>query len=427
VANQTAESVTRLLDVGIELGYLTRPQADAVLARQAHLRRGGVMLSLTQVLVERKYVVGSQLKLLMNEVEFRRKHAILATPEPAQRPPPPRKFGQYEVLEVLAEKSRARVIKARDTTMDRIVVLKVLPPAAAADKQWFERFRREMQLSGKLSHPNIVSTFGAGEIDGCPLMIMEYADGLSLNERLDREGNVPEKIAWLIAREIAKGLGFAASQGIMHRDIKPANIMCSNDGRIRIADMGFSKSMNDDSSLTAAGTTVGTPFYISPEQAEGSIDIDTRTDIYSLGCTVFHMLTGSVPILGESMMEVMMNHSKAPRPDPRSILPEISEASANLVKKMMAVKPRDRHGSAVELIIEIDALLPLLPEPVAEIRPLNRFSGSEGAVHALKSSAGLTSVSTSKLNRVPENPALPPLPPQSIFVRAMAWLKRLIG
>ncbi|MGD0090494.1 MAG: serine/threonine-protein kinase, partial [Planctomycetota bacterium] len=206
------------------------------------------------------------------------------------------------------------------------------------------------------------------------------------------EGCVPEKTAWQIAREVAKGLGFAAARGVLHRDIKPENIFCTAGGEVKITEMGLSKSMSGDLQLTADGTTVGTPFFISPEQARGTKDLDARTDIYSLGCAVFNMLTGSIPFMGETLTEVMVKHTEAPRPDPRSLLPEISEGSAKLVMRMMAIAPAERPQSAAELIMEIEALLRALPEPEALVRPAQRILSSEAMTSA------------------PEVAAAPPLP-----------------
>jgi len=247
-------------------------------------------------------------------------------------------------------------------------------------------------------------------------MAFEFIEGRSLEDRLEREGNFPERTAWLITREVAKGLAFAASNGVLHRDIKPENILCSHDGHVKIIDMGFSKSLADDTSLTQAGTTVGTPFYISPEQARGTRDLDARTDLYSLGCTAYHMLTGSVPFLGEQVTDIMLKHTKAPRPDPREILPEISEGSAKLVMRMMAISPNDRPGSAAEVVTEIDALLESLPEEREFIRPVQKVAPS-AADGVLRSSGSRN--------------AAPKIDDGEKYARKnggfFGWLKRLFG
>jgi serine/threonine-protein kinase len=330
-----------------------------------------------------------------------------------------RNIGPYEIVEVLSEKGHARVLKARDTAMNRMVVLKVLPKNMVDDPQWAERFRREVQLAGQLSHPNIVTAYGASEVDGMPLLAFEYLEGLSLGERLESTGNLAEKTAWLIAREVAKALAYAASKGVLHRNIKPETILCSNSGEVKVMDMGLSKSMSDDTNLTTVGTTVGTPFYISPEQARGTKDLDGRTDIYALGCTTFHMLTGSVPFMGASLLEVMVKHNQAPRPDPRALLPEISAGSTTLVMRMMAVRPDDRPASAAELVTEIDALLPSLPEPEALVRPVVEVRRSETGV---LNRAGEAEPAPPK----PLAPKGPAVPKPSLFTRLMDWFVNLL-
>lgn len=357
-----------VIDVGVELGYFTLEQADCVRRRHAELAARGMKLSLGQVLVERTILAPTQLKQLLREVEYRNANQLLSKPAPASAMIN-RKIGKYVLLEVLSENGRCRVFLARDADMQRFVVLKILPSHYTGDAQWLDRFRREVFLAGKLIHPNIVVAYGAGELNGNPYMALEYVRGRSLQNRLDSEGNLPERTAWLIAREVAKGLDYAARQGVLHRDIKPSNILCGVAGAIKICDLGLSKSMHESTALTAAGMTVGTPFYMSPEQVQASSELDIRADIYSLGCTVFHMLTGVVPFLGETALEVMQAQINAKRPDPREILPEISEASAMLVQRMMEKRAAKRPFDAEALVMEIDAILPSLPEPEEIERP----------------------------------------------------------
>ena len=398
-----------LLEAGQDMGYLSAAQVEVALKRLDSFRRGGVRVGAGMVLLERHSLTPTQLKHIIAEVNERRQAEGTGAKSKAQTPP--RALGKYEILEVLSEKGRARVFKARDTRMNRLVVLKVLPRNLAEDPVWSERFKREVQLSGQLSHANIVTTYGAGEEEGCPLLTFEYLDGMSLGERLEREGNVPEKSAWLITREVAKGLGYAAARGVLHRDIKPDNILCTRDGLVKIIDMGLGKSMVEDVQLTAAGTTVGTPFYISPEQARGTKDLDARADIYSLGCTVFHMLTGSIPFIAEALTDIMVKHTEAPRPDPRSLLPEISEGSAKLVMRMMAIKPEGRPQSAIELVMEIEALLPGLPEPEALVRPTQQVQSS--------------GPETLKLVTAEDSQAKPRRRREPLLTRLLDWLLQL--
>ncbi|HLX62218.1 MAG TPA: serine/threonine-protein kinase [Planctomycetota bacterium] len=350
-------SVTAL---AVEMGLITQQEAQLAEARHKALHRVGIRLTLGQTLVERKFLDPAQIKTLMAEFDKRTAHAGLRRNQYAGVSLS--RFGHYDLLEVLSQKSHCRVIKAHDNIMGRLVILKILTSSTKDDPSWNERFRREMQVLGKLSHPNLVQAYAAEEIDGCPVLAMEYVEGPTLGERIDKEGIFPEKEAWLIGREVAKALAYAAKQGIIHRDIKPDNIVCSRNGRVKLIDLGFSKSIDDRTQLTVEGTTVGTPFYISPEQAMGTRDIDPRADIYSLGCTIYHMLTGQPPFWGDQVTDVMLKHCEAERPNPRKLVPTLCEGTAKLVLKMIAVNPEKRPPSADAVVDEINALIPTLPK-----------------------------------------------------------------
>src|ERR1043165_635429 len=309
-----------LTALAVEMGLITQQEAQLAESRRAALQRSGIRLTIGQALVERRFLDPAAIKSLMRE--FDRRTAQLGLRRNQFAGVPLRRFGHYELLEILNENSHSRVIKARDTVMDRLVILKILPSSLKADPQWSERFRRETMMLGKLQHPNLVQAYNAQEIDGSPVIAMEYVEGPTVGDRIEREGLLPEKEAWLIGREISKALAYTSRQGIIHRDIKPDNIVCSRAGKVKLIDLGLSKSLAETSHLTVEGTTVGTPFYISPEQARGTRDLDARADIYSLGCTVYHMLTGEPPFWRDYITEVMLKHVEAKRPDPRDLRSE---------------------------------------------------------------------------------------------------------
>ncbi len=349
-----------LTALAVEMGMITPQEAQLAEVRQKALRRGGIKMTLGQTLLERHFIQPYQIKTLMKEFERRAGAARIRVNPFANGPL--KKFGHYEVIEVLSEKTHSRIIKARDPAIDRIVVLKVLPASLKDDPQWAERFRRETTLLGKMAHPNLIQSFAAQEVDGCPVIVMEYVEGSTVGDRIEIEGFFPEKEAWLIGREVAKALAYAERLNIIHRDIKPDNILCSRGGKIKLIDMGFSKSLNETTHLTMEGTTVGTPFYISPEQSRGTRDLDGRTDVYSLGCTIYHMLTGSPPFWGDEITEVMLKHIECSRPDPRDLVPNLTQSSSDLVMRMMAVRPEKRPQSAEAVCDEISAILPALPK-----------------------------------------------------------------
>ncbi len=294
-AHDTTDSIS-LTNLAVEMELISQQEAKLAEARQEALRRGGIKMTLAQTLIERRFIEPFQVPALMTEFEKRAAGNSLRASLLGSVPL--RKFGHYELLEIISDKTHSRVVKARDTTVDRLVVLKILPASLKDDPQWAERFRRETLLLGKMAHPNLVQAFAAQEIDGSPVIAMEFVEGSTVGDRIEKEGFFPEKEAWLIGREVAKALAYAARMGVLHRDIKPDNIVCSRGGKVKLIDMGFSKSLTDSTHLTVEGTTVGTPFYISPEQARGTRNLDPRADIYSLGCTIYHMLAGAPPFWG---------------------------------------------------------------------------------------------------------------------------------
>lgn len=364
----------RVLEIALELGFLSADQAAAVLARQKQLRKANVSISTTYTMLERQYLTLEQIRTLNDEMEIRgvtsNASASSCYGAAVTSPPSALKIGKFHTIKVYSESGFTRVYKAIDMVADRVVVLKVLPAALSQLSQWIDRFRREMHLAANIAHPNIVGVYECGSVDNAPYIAFEYLDGVSLAFRLEREGNLPELTAWLLCRELAKGLAYIEEFGILHRDLKPDNVLCGFDGRIKIIDLGLSKSMMDNVAITVTGQTVGTPFYMSPEQAHGTKGLDPRTDIYALGCVTFHMLTGSVPFFAEDAVEVLNKHIHNERPDPRDIIPELSRESTRLAQWMMAIEPEERPATSKQLVKEIDQLIATLPDSAADGRSM---------------------------------------------------------
>jgi len=272
----------------------------------------------------------------------------------------PREIAGYELISKLGQGGMGAVFKARQRSMDREVALKVLAPAIARNPKFIERFVREARASARISHPNIVQGIDVGQDPVSKLwyFAMELIDGPTLKEVLAEEGPLAEKRALGMAREVALGLAEAARQGIVHRDIKPDNILIAPSGTTKLADLGLAKQDQDDSALTQAGQSLGTPLYMAPEQIRGQIDrIDPRTDLYALGATLFHLLTGKPPFRGETSAVVMAKHLSEAPPRADDLLPTISSATAGLIERLMAKEPEDRPASAAMLIAEIDDIL----------------------------------------------------------------------
>ncbi|MFL5516530.1 MAG: serine/threonine-protein kinase, partial [Gemmatimonadales bacterium] len=217
---------------------------------------------------------------------------------------------RYAVERTLGQAGMATVWLARDLRYNRQVALKVLD-AAPADRMGAERFLREIELAARLQHPHIVSVYDSGETAGRLWFTMPYIEGESVRDRLKREGALPAADAVRIAREAARALQYAHEQGVIHRDVKPENILLTHDGSSLVADFGIARPQTAEAQaqhLTTTGLVVGTPLYMSPEQAGGSDAVDPRTDVYSLGCTLYEMLTGEPPFRADSVHGVIVKH-----------------------------------------------------------------------------------------------------------------------
>jgi serine/threonine protein kinase len=257
-------------------------------------------------------------------------------------------FGDYEILAELGGGNMGRVYQARDKTLQRIVAIKTMSSAIGDDPVFLERFVKEARAAARLNHPNIVQIYAFGTVGDTNFIAMEFVDGQSLGELVRREP-FAEKSAIVIVRQASQALGVAHAEGLIHRDIKPDNIMLTHKGVVKIVDLGIAKHISDSKTLTQAGQTVGTPAYASPEQVEGERPVDARSDIYSLGATLFHLVTGKMPYDGATSTSVMIKHMMAPIPDPRDIDPKLSTGLAHVIMKMMAKRPDDRYPDAAGL------------------------------------------------------------------------------
>jgi serine/threonine protein kinase len=259
-------------------------------------------------------------------------------------------LGEFEILERIGQGGMGAVYKARQTSLRRTVALKTLQAALANDVEYIARFQQEAVAAAGLSHPNLVQVFSAGENEGLHWFAMEYIEGESAKVRLKRKGRLDPLEAIAIAIHVATALEYGwRKAALIHRDIKPDNIFLSSDGEVKLGDLGLAKSAGQTQGLTMTGASMGTPHYISPEQVEAMKDVDLRADIYSLGCTLFHLLSGQAPFDGNSAVAIMMKHVNAPVPDLRSAWPECPIELATVVKRMMQKHPADRQQSYGEV------------------------------------------------------------------------------
>ncbi len=263
-----------------------------------------------------------------------------------------RKLAHFELLEAIGVGGMAAVLRARDTQLERIVALKILPPEMAQDEENIRRFHQEARAAARLDHENIARVFFCGDDQRLHFIAFEYVEGVNLRVLLEQRGRLPVAEAVRIILQIAAGLEHAASRGVVHRDVKPSNIIISPNGRAKLVDMGLARSLEPhlDGALTQSGVTLGTFDYISPEQALEPREADSRSDIYSLGCTFYHMLTGQAPVPEGTAAKKLHHHQHLAPIDPRHFNPEIPDEVAAILVRMMAKGPKDRYQRPVHLV-----------------------------------------------------------------------------
>jgi serine/threonine protein kinase len=266
--------------------------------------------------------------------------------------------GRYIILDRIGSGSMGRVYKAHHQMMDRVVALKIIAPEIASNEKVVARFQREMKLVGRLDHPHVVRAFDADRMNKVLYIVMEYVPGLSLGERLKKGPIAPAEMIDY-ASQAALGLAHAHEQGMVHRDIKPSNMLLTADRKIKILDLGLGTLMEADTNATFAtadGIAVGTVDYMSPEQALGR-EVDGRSDLYSLGCAMYHLMTGNLAFPGESPIDRLGKRiSGKPVPITEHI-PELPSQAVRVIEKLMAPKPQDRYSSAIEASEALQNLL----------------------------------------------------------------------
>jgi serine/threonine-protein kinase len=246
-----------------------------------------------------------------------------------------------------------QVYLAEQISLKRKVALKVLRPDLARSETSLARFKAEAEAVARATHANIVQVYYVGEVDGLPFMALEYVEGRNLREYLARKGPLELAAALSVMRQVAAALDRAGELGIIHRDIKPDNILLTRKGEVKVADFGLSRVQTDDGlRLTQSGVTMGTPLYMSPEQAEGK-PVDSRSDIYSFGVTCYHMLAGEPPFRGATAVEVAVQHVTGRASPLSDVRPDLPPALCAVVHRMMARNPEDRFQTARELLREI--------------------------------------------------------------------------
>jgi len=324
--------------------------------------------SLLEIMVDAKVLTRSQMTRLKQE-----------TGEASKRLSIP----GYQMIDKLGKGSMGVVFKAKQISVDRVVAIKILLVDLAQNKEFIKRFEREAMIAAKLSHNNVVNAIDAGQIDGHYYFVMEYVEGPTIKDYLDKNKVFEEKEALRITLAIAEALKHAAQKGLIHRDIKPENVILTNDGGVKLADLGLARLTDDEKwGLAEAGMAIGTPYYISPEQVRGETNIDIRADIYSLGATLYHMVTCKVPYGGDTPNDVMRKHvdPKITIVPPDHLNAQLSGGLGMVVETMMAKNREHRYQTPDDLILDLKCLMRDESPMIAGQKPETLQALAEGEV-----------------------------------------------
>jgi serine/threonine-protein kinase len=342
-AKPSSSAETELGKLVIERNLATAEEVAQCMSEQRRLNGSEAsQKTLSMVLVEKGVVTANQIQRVKKMLEEAR---------------PNQQLPGYQILSKLGSGAMATVYKAKQISLDRLVAIKVLPKSYSEDRDYVERFYKEGKAAAKLNHPNIVQAIDVGEAGGLHYFVMEYVEGYSLYDELAKGKVFQEEEALRVTIMIAKALAHAHERGLIHRDVKPKNIMMTKEGIAKLADMGLARMAADEQAAQAeAGRAFGTPYYISPEQIRGELNVDFRADIYSLGATLYHLVTGRVPFEAPTPAAVMHKHLKEPLVPPDHINPNLSVGLGEVVEVMMAKRRDARYASTKDLLVDLEAV-----------------------------------------------------------------------
>ena len=343
----SALSLVNLERTVIRRGLATQAEVDHCKVQLAKIaKEKEVAPSLLEVMVAAKALTASQARRVVQELgaEGEKKFEVPG----------------YQILERIGKGSMGLVFKAKQASVNRVVAVKVLLDALAENKEFIKRFRREAEIAAKLSHNNIVGVIDAGEVSGHHYFVMEFVEGETIKDMLERGKVFDEKVALKIVIAVAEALAHAHSRGLIHRDVKPENVILTKDGNVKLADLGLARPTADEKwAMSEAGMAIGTPYYISPEQVRGQVDVDIRADVYGLGATLYHMVTGQVPYSGDSPNDVMKKHvdKNVILTPPDHLNTRLSSGLGEVVETMMAKNRDNRYRSPEDLLLDLKCLL----------------------------------------------------------------------
>ena len=316
----------------------------AALAKQRKYAAAGRQVKLVDILVKVGFITKTQIARLGSPADDTMAQSLQQIPG-------------FRILQKIGSGAMASVYKAKQLSLDRIVAIKVLPKRLSEDPTFVQRFQKEGRAAAKLSQSNIVQAIDVGEYLGYHYFVMEFVDGKTVYDELAEKGRLGEREALEIIIQIARALEHAHARGFIHRDVKPKNIMITKDGTAKLADMGLTRELADaEAAVAEKGRAYGTPYYISPEQIRGVVDVDFRADIYSMGATFYHMVTGKVPFEGHTPAEIMHQHLCEPLVPPDHLNAQLSAGLGEVVERAMAKDRNLRYQSTHDLLLDLECV-----------------------------------------------------------------------
>jgi serine/threonine protein kinase len=275
-------------------------------------------------------------------------------------------IGQYDLIDKVAEGGMGTVYKGRHRLTGEVVAVKVVPPHIASNPVYLKRFEQEYNAARALDHPNIVRALDFGREDGLPYLVMEFVEGESLGQRLDRENRLSETEGIRIISEVAQGLDRAHALGLVHRDVKPDNILLTTDGQVKLTDLGLVKEIDADLNLTRTGRGLGTPHFMAPEQFRNAKNADARCDIYSLSATLYMIVTGTLPFQSAGPLDAWMKKVKNDIAAPIDLVPQLAPRVDWAIRRAMSPDPAQRPASCREFVEDLTGQSEETQTPVEE-------------------------------------------------------------
>ena len=299
------------------------------------------------------------------------------------------RVGNYDLIDQIAEGGMGTVYKARNRESGEIVAIKIVPEGMADNQTLYHRFQKEFAAASHIDHPNVVRALEYGVLGGRPYLVMEFVDGESLGQRIERDGRIPEAEAIRIIALAAQGLHHAHKSGMVHRDIKPDNIMITKDGQIKLLDLGLVKEADNDVNLTRTGRGLGTPHFMAPEQFRNAKNADVKCDIYSLGATLYQLVTGELPFRSAGPLDAWMKKINNELAPPNQLAPDLSERINWAILRAMSADPDKRPDSCREFVEDLTGYstrkvpAPATDGPVQELWYL-QYKDETGESHLVK-------------------------------------------